>query len=124
MRNSFAEAHEGLHRSSGWLSPARGADGAAAGSRPRVRGRGGFEATWTCAYFVAFYAALLGRIGLEAQAVTSDLSVRFLRRPAPEDLVAEASLLRLGKRQAVGEVHVRAKGALVAHATGTYALPG
>jgi uncharacterized protein (TIGR00369 family) len=74
----------------------------------------------------AFYAAVLTRIGLEPMAVTSDLSVRFLRRPLPEDLHAEARLLRLGRRQAVAEVRMwcgRDEDSLVAHATGTYALP-
>jgi uncharacterized protein (TIGR00369 family) len=74
----------------------------------------------------AFYAAVLTRIGLEPMAVTSDLSIRFLRRPPPEDLRAEARVLRLGRRQAVLEARLWSgedEGRLVAHATGTYALP-
>ncbi|HJL19381.1 MAG TPA: PaaI family thioesterase [Sandaracinaceae bacterium LLY-WYZ-13_1] len=74
----------------------------------------------------AFYGAVLTRIGLEPMAVTSDLSVRFLRRPPPDDLRSEARLLRLGKRQAVAEVRMWSgsdESRLVAHATGTYALP-
>lgn len=73
----------------------------------------------------ALYAAVLACIGLEPLAVTSDLTFRFLRRPAPIALVAEAEVLKLGKRLAVGEVHIRSEGEadLVAHATGAYALP-
>lgn len=74
----------------------------------------------------AFYAAVLTRIGLEPMAVTSDLSIRFLRRPPPEDLRGEARILRLGRTQAVGEIRMWSgddEDRLVAHATGTYALP-
>lgn len=74
----------------------------------------------------ALYAAVLSRIGLEPLAVTSDLTIRFLRKPAPTALVAEAQLLRCGKRLAVGEVRIWSEGrddALVAHVSGTYALP-
>ncbi|MBX7195615.1 MAG: PaaI family thioesterase [Sandaracinaceae bacterium] len=73
----------------------------------------------------ALYAAVLSYVGLEPLAVTSDLTFRFLRKPAPAPLVAEATLLRVGKRMAVGEVRVRSDGSddLVVHATGTYALP-
>ncbi len=72
-----------------------------------------------------FYAAVLTRIGHEPMAVTSDLSVRFLRRPPPEDLHAEATLLHLGRRNAVAEVRMwnDDPDRIVAHATGTYALP-
>ncbi len=73
----------------------------------------------------AIYAAVLTRIGLEPMAVTADLSVRFLRRPPPEDLHAEARVLHLGRRTAVAEVRIFGSGdeRLVAHATGSYALP-
>lgn len=73
-----------------------------------------------------FYAAVLTRIGLEPMAVTSDLSIRFLRPPPSDDLRSEARVLRLGRRQAVGEVRMWSgddEERLVAHATGTYALP-
>jgi uncharacterized protein (TIGR00369 family) len=69
----------------------------------------------------AVYAAVLTRIGLEPMAVTSDLSVRFLRRPPLEDLHAEASVIHLGRRNAVAEVRMWSSdpGRLVAHAPGT-----
>lgn len=73
----------------------------------------------------ALYAAVLSRIGLEPLAVTSDLTFRFLRKPAPAALIAHATLLRAGRRLAVGEIRITQEGsdALVAHASGTYALP-
>lgn len=73
----------------------------------------------------ALYAAVLSRVGLEPLAVTSEFAMHFLCKPPPAALVAEATLLRLGRRSAVGEVRIRSEAArdLVAHATGTYALP-
>lgn len=73
----------------------------------------------------ALYAAVLTCIGLEPLALTSDLAFRFLRRPEPRALVAEAEIVKLGRRLAVGEIRLRSDGApeLVALATGSYALP-
>jgi len=79
----------------------------------------------------ALYAAVLTRIGMVPLAVTSDLEIRFLRKPEPRALVARARLLRLGKRTAVGTIEIASEGEergvmtepLVAHATGTYAIP-
>lgn len=73
----------------------------------------------------AIYAAVLTQIGLEPMAVTSDLNVRFLRRPPPADLHAEARVIHLGRRNAVCDVELwgEDRARIVAHATGTYALP-
>ena len=48
-----------------------------------------------------------------------------LRKPGPRDLLAEARLLRLGKRLATGEVTIRSDGEEepVAHVTATYSIP-
>jgi len=73
------------------------------------------------------YAALLARIGVVPLAVTSGLTISFLRRPKAHcAIVAEASLLRVGRKLAVAEVRITSEGddALVAHATVTYAIPG
>ncbi|MEW5963301.1 MAG: PaaI family thioesterase [Pseudomonadota bacterium] len=75
---------------------------------------------------VAVYAALLGAKGETAlDAVTVSLTINFLSRPPPADLVATARLLKVGRRLAVGEVENHSGGAdeLVAHAMATYALP-
>jgi len=73
----------------------------------------------------AFYVAVLANIGREAQAVTTNMNINFLRRPTLNDLVAEARILKLGRRLAVGDVSIRSLGndELVAHATTTYAIP-
>jgi uncharacterized protein (TIGR00369 family) len=74
---------------------------------------------------VAMYVAVLASIGPVALAVTTNLNINFLRRPQPGDLIGEASLLKLGKSLAVGEIHLRApdRADSVAHAVGTYAMP-
>jgi len=74
---------------------------------------------------VSLYVAILARIGPATQAVTTNLNINFLRRPAPEDLVADCRLLKLGRRLAVGEVAIYNAGdaAPVAHVTGTYSIP-
>ena len=75
----------------------------------------------------AMYAVVLGALGRVEMAVTSHLNINFLAKPAPVDLLAEARILRLGRRQAVCEVSLFSAGqenVLVAHVTGTYALPG
>ena len=58
-------------------------------------------------------------------AVTTSLTINFLRRPAPADLLGKAKLMKLGKRLAVGEVALYSQGQaeMVAHATGTYSIP-
>ncbi|MGD0640675.1 MAG: PaaI family thioesterase [Roseiarcus sp.] len=74
---------------------------------------------------VALYVAILAQIGRVPLAVTTNLNINFLRKPAPGDLIGEARLMKLGKRLAVGEValHSLGEAAMVAHATGTYSIP-
>jgi uncharacterized protein (TIGR00369 family) len=73
----------------------------------------------------AMYVAVLAAIGPVPLAVTINLNINFLRKAAPGDLTAEARLLKLGKRLAVGEVDVRCEGQdePVAHVTSTYSIP-
>jgi uncharacterized protein (TIGR00369 family) len=73
----------------------------------------------------AMYIAVLGMIGPVALAVTTNLNINFLRKPAQADVVAHAKLLKLGKRLAVGEVTMYSEEDTepVAHATVTYSIP-
>ena len=73
----------------------------------------------------ALYVAVLASIGWVPMAVTTNLSINFLSRPEPVDMVADCRLLKLGKKLAVGEVYMRSAGKdeIVAHATGTYSIP-
>jgi uncharacterized protein (TIGR00369 family) len=74
---------------------------------------------------MAMYMALLGVIGPVALAVTTNLNINFLRKPAQADVIAECKLLKLGKRLAIGEVTMHSDGDAepVAHATVTYSIP-
>jgi len=73
----------------------------------------------------AMYALTLSAIGLEPMAVTTSLTMNFLRMPGRADLIAEARMLKLGRSLAVGDVLVRADGAEApcAHAVVTYSIP-
>ncbi len=74
---------------------------------------------------LVFYVAILASIGPMALAVTTNLNFNFLRKPAPRDLIATCRLIKLGRRLAVGDIAITSDGSpdLVAHVTGTYALP-
>ncbi len=74
---------------------------------------------------IALYAALLAQIGPRPLAVTTSVTINFLRKPPPGDMIGKATILKLGKRLAVGEIRLRAAGHedLAAHATATYSIP-
>ena len=73
----------------------------------------------------AMYVAILASIGPVPLAVTTSLNINFLRKPAQRDLIAEARLIKLGKRLVVGEVEIYCDGEdeMVSHATATYSIP-
>ena len=73
----------------------------------------------------AVYALIMGMIGPSPLAVTTSLNVNFLRRPAPVDILGEATILKLGKRLAVGSVNIHSldDDDPVAHITATYSIP-
>lgn len=74
----------------------------------------------------AIYALVLSRIGPVELAVTTNLSINFLRKPEPLDVIAVARMLKLGRRLAVGEVNLYSgdtSGEPVAHVTATYSIP-
>jgi uncharacterized protein (TIGR00369 family) len=73
----------------------------------------------------AMYLAVLSAIGWVPLAVTTNLTINFLRKPPARDLIAKARLLKLGKKLAVGEVAIHADGVedMVAHVTSTYSIP-
>lgn len=75
---------------------------------------------------VALYVAILGEIGIVPLAVTTSLSINFMRKPAPERaIVGVCKLMKLGKSLAVGEVSLYSEGVEepVAHVVGTYSIP-
>jgi uncharacterized protein (TIGR00369 family) len=75
---------------------------------------------------VGLYAAILGEIGIVALAVTTNLSINFLRKPRADcDIIGECKLIKVGRRLIIGEVALYSEGddRMVAHAVGTYAIP-
>lgn len=74
----------------------------------------------------ALYVAILGEIGIVPLAVTTSLSINFLRRPpADKAVVGVCKLMKVGKSLAVGEVALYSEGSEepVAHVVGTYSIP-
>lgn len=71
------------------------------------------------------YAVIMSVAEHGEGAVTSSLTMNFLRRPPPADVIAEGRLIRSGRRLAYGEATLFSDGdpEPVAHATGTYAMP-
>jgi len=75
---------------------------------------------------VALYVAILGEIGIVPLAVTTNLSINFLRKPpADRAIIGSCKLIKVGRSLAVGEVTLYSEGLPepVAHVVGTYALP-
>ena len=68
-----------------------------------------------------------GRFGRVELAVTTNLSINFLRRPRPAAILADCRMIKVGRRLAYGEVFLFAEGAEedgpVAHVTSTYSIP-
>ncbi|MSP89934.1 MAG: PaaI family thioesterase [Alphaproteobacteria bacterium] len=71
------------------------------------------------------YAVVLSVIGPVEGAVTTSLTMNFLRRSAPGMVIAEGRMIKCGKRLAYGEVTLYSKSDAdpVAHATATYSVP-
>jgi uncharacterized protein (TIGR00369 family) len=71
------------------------------------------------------YAALMGAIGRVEMAVTTNININFLRKPAARDVLAECRVIKLGRSLSVIDVMLYSEGddRPVAHATGTYAIP-
>lgn len=75
---------------------------------------------------VALYAAVLGEIGIVPLAVTTSLTINFLRKPAAgKRITGVCTLLKVGRSLAVGEVSLFSDGSsdVVAHVVGTYSIP-
>ncbi len=73
------------------------------------------------------YVAVLSAIGRVELAVTTNLSINFLRKPGQADIIGDCRLIKLGKRLAYGEVllHsvIESSDEPVAHVTATYSIP-
>ena len=75
---------------------------------------------------VALYVAILGTIGLVPLAVTTSLTINFLRKPSARNpIVGVCKLIKVGRILVVGEVALYSErnDEMVAHAVGTYSIP-
>lgn len=75
---------------------------------------------------LALYVAILGEIGLVPLAVTTNLSINFLRKPdSNKDIIGKCNLIKVGKSLVVGDVALYSSGdnKPVAHVVGTYSIP-
>ena len=72
---------------------------------------------------VCMYAVALSLLGEVKLAVTTNLNINFVRKPANTDLIGVGSIIKMGKRLAVIEVSIFSDDDIVAHATGTYSIP-
>lgn len=75
---------------------------------------------------VALYVAILATIGLVPLAVTTNLSINFLRKPSAHNpIVGVCKLIKVGRILVVGEVALYSDRSeeMVAHAVGTYSIP-
>jgi uncharacterized protein (TIGR00369 family) len=73
----------------------------------------------------AAYALILAHIGEVAMAVTTSLTIHFLRGAKPGELYAEGTLLKLGRRIATVDVLIwsESRERAAAKATVAYAIP-
>lgn len=76
----------------------------------------------------AMWVCVMSAAGEIELAVTTNFNINFVRKPPLADVVAEAKILKLGRRLAVIETGIYAaddetRGNLLAHATGTYSIP-
>jgi uncharacterized protein (TIGR00369 family) len=74
---------------------------------------------------IAMYAAVMSAYERGRGAVTSDMTIHFLRRPVGDVIRADAQIVKPGKRIAMCRVEVFAEAGAppVAHVVGSYAIP-
>ena len=75
---------------------------------------------------VGLYVAILATIGLVPLAVTTSLTINFLRKPSSRNpVVGACRLIKVGRVLVVGEValYSNRNEDMVAHAVGTYSIP-
>lgn len=74
---------------------------------------------------VGLWAAVLSTLGAVEMVVTTNLNMNFLKKADSTDVIAEAKVLKMGRRLAVAAVELIAADTdeMVAHATASYAIP-
>ena len=75
---------------------------------------------------IAIWVAIMGALGEDGlDAVTTHFNLNFLSKPEARDVIAEVTLLRVGRRSAVAEclLYTDGEDAMVAHTVAGYAIP-
>ena len=74
---------------------------------------------------ISFYVAVLALTGYGTLAVTTNVSINFLRKPFLNDLIAVAKIKKSGRQLVVGDVEIFSedRSAIFAHAIFTYSVP-
>lgn len=76
---------------------------------------------------ISLWFAIFTEIGIEPMAVTSDLTIHFLRPAIGAALLGRCTVTKVGKRLAHGEIRIWEEGGdpnrLIAFASGAYVLP-
>ena len=74
---------------------------------------------------IAFYLAVISLPGSSTLALTTNVSINFLRKPEHSNLIASAKVKKSGRKLVVGDVEIFSEdmSQLVAHAIFTYSLP-
>lgn len=73
----------------------------------------------------AAYSAIFTKIGITPMALTSSLTINFLRPCVGESVIADATIMKLGRSLVVINVKISAEGSdkVSSHAVVNYALP-
>ena len=73
----------------------------------------------------AMYVVVMSLVGPVEAVATANLNANFLRRPKAADMIAEARILKIGNRLAVGKVSLYTDGEAepVCHVTATTSIP-
>ena len=74
---------------------------------------------------ITFYIAVMSLTGSGTLAVTTNVSINFLRKPKLNNLIAVAKIKKSGRRLVVGDVEILSedRSEIVAQAIFTYSLP-
>ena len=74
---------------------------------------------------LGLYLVTMSLVGLQPLAVTTDLTMHFLRKPAPRAMICHARVIKAGKRLVVGEATLTSEGEPepIAHIIGSYSVP-
>ena len=69
------------------------------------------------------YVCVLSHAGPDALSVTTNININFVRKAEAGPVDAHCRILKLGRSLMVYDCEMTQRGAIIAHATGTYSIP-